>query len=639
MNHTQPTLKKSIAITNATISLICVAYILDALSDTLVGRLGLTWTLLFLLPFHVYLYSGTLGSLTELASGQEMLLRKDLFLSNVKKYLKYYLAIYVVFVVAGYFLVHHFSFGTLDAFMLHMRLPLLTALSAVIVWDKYLRREKDNKGKFNFNFEMITTLLVLLILNVFMALSPRFIDTSQFYLSNFLGFCSRYLFFLSYVYITLVIIKQYPVIERTFVSQKDLFFINPYPYGGDLLTGIAYTLWDWHPPVFVVLKALSPKNYKIREFNNVIWEDRFYKENALVAITCYTSNSPEAYKLAKQFRQKGSKVIMGGPHVLNMPEEALDYCDCVVVGDVEGVWQQIIKDYETGSLKRIYRGELTEEKFGEIYQELLNSPPEITKDYLEPTRGCKFKCHFCAIPGNIGEARIQARPIAAFVSLIEKIRHKYNRDLYFIDSNIYSNPSYAKELFEAIKPLNITWQSAATIDIGKSVEMVKLARESGCSMLLCGYEIPQGSTEKDKDQKFAMTEKYIEYTRNITSEGINVKGTFMFGWDSDSWSSLLDLWKFCFKLRPQITTLSILTPIPGSKLFWQMLNENRIINLNWRNYAFYNLVFKHKNLDNYFFPKIFRFVRYIFFFTTSSTGMKAAVWIAALLLLILKVTS
>lgn len=632
-------LKKSINLTNAGIIFIFLAFFLDALSDTLVGRLGQTWCLLILVPLHVYIYSGTLGCLAELASGEEMLFRTDNFTKNVKRYFPIYFVLYGALIGTAHFLIKSFpDFGSAETFVFYMRLPMLAVLSAIIIWDKYLR-QGQTKGKAQLTFGMVFVLTGLYVLAVLLHHAPSFVDTSKFYLPNLLGFCSQYIFFVSYCFISLIILKQYHELDKSQEGQRELYVINPYPYGGDLITAISYSFLNWHPPIFVILRALTPKNYKIREFNNIAWQERLYKSDILVAITCYTSNSPEAYKIAKEFKKRGSKVVMGGPHVLNMPDEALDYCDSVVIGDVEGVWQEVIKDYENGSLKKTYRGELTEEKFAEVYQELLNSPPEIVKDYLEPTRGCKFKCHFCAVPGNLGESRIQMRPIQAFVNLVDRVRHKFNRDLYFIDSNIYSNPGYAKELFEAIKPLKITWQSASTIDIGKNTEIIKLAKESGCTMLLCGYEIPMNSVEKDKDEKLMMVQKYIEYTRNINRQGIGVKGSFMFGWDSDSWSSLLDLWKFCFKLRPSITALSILTPIPGSKLYWEMLKENRIVNLNWRAYAFYNLVFKHKFLDNYFFPKIFRFVRYLFFFTTSSAGVKTGLFIIVFLVFIFKITS
>ena len=168
--------------------------------------------------------------------------------------------------------------------------------------------------------------------------------------------------------------------------------------------------------------------------------------------------------------------------------------------------------------------------------------------------------------------------------LIKKIKPHY-RDITFIDNNIYSDPAYARELFIALKPLKIKWQSQCTIDIAKNQETLKLARESGCTGLLVGYEISGGSLEKNQGGKFAMAQKYIEYTKIIKKAGIKIKGRFIFGFDSDNLKTLFQLWKFCFSIMPLFTGVSILTPLPGSGVYRDMLAQDRIINLNWRSYA------------------------------------------------------
>jgi radical SAM superfamily enzyme YgiQ (UPF0313 family) len=50
----------------------------------------------------------------------------------------------------------------------------------------------------------------------------------------------------------------------------------------------------------------------------------------LVAISSYTAQILEAYGLADRFRERGVPVVMGGPHVSALPEEAADHCDAVV---------------------------------------------------------------------------------------------------------------------------------------------------------------------------------------------------------------------------------------------------------------------------------------------------------------------
>ncbi|MCK5013423.1 MAG: hypothetical protein KAS66_06360 [Candidatus Omnitrophica bacterium] len=198
----------------------------------------------------------------------------------------------------------------------------------------------------------------------------------------------------------MLVLNFYPEIQEKLTPERELFLINPLPRG--ITNGIAFSFVDLYPPLFVMLKALTPKHYGFREFNQIPWHNLYYRKDKLVAITCLTSSSAEAYKIAKEFRKQGSKVIMVGPYVTYLPDEALEYCDSVVIGEAEGVWREVIRDYEKGALKQKYMGEAKPEDYKAVHQELLNSLPEVIKNFLETTRSCKFNCYFCTIPSICG---------------------------------------------------------------------------------------------------------------------------------------------------------------------------------------------------------------------------------------------
>jgi radical SAM superfamily enzyme YgiQ (UPF0313 family) len=149
-----------------------------------------------------------------------------------------------------------------------------------------------------------------------------------------------------------------------------------------------------------------------------------------------------------------------------------------------------------------------------------------------------------------------------------------------------------------------------------------LARESGCDELLIGYEISGGSLEKDQGGKFAMARKYLEYTKMIKKAGISIKGGFIYGFDSDNLKTLFQLWKFCFSVMPRFTSLSILTPLPGSGVYRDMLAQDRIINLNWRSYtATTKLVVSHPCMNPTLLSLFFPLIQLFFLMTTSSFGL------------------
>ena len=350
-----------------------------------------------------------------------------------------------------------------------------------------------------------------------------------------------------------------------------------------------------------------------------LWHKRYFTSNKLVAITCYTCNSAEAYRIAKGFKECGSKVVMGGPHVSYLADEALEFCDSVVIGEMEGIWKDVIKDYENGELKAKYMGGATQDYHKEVHQELLNSPPNVIKGFLETTRGCKFKCHFCTVP-SLSDGSLRKKPVFEVVELIKKIKHKY-KYVTFIDNNIYNDPGYAKELFKALKPLKIKWGTQCTIDIAKNDETLRLARESGCSALLIGFEISGKSEDKMLGGKLAMAEKYLQYAKKIKQMGIKIKAHYIFGFEHDNFKNLVGMWKFCLKLNPFVSVFSILTPLPGSQFYHDMLKENRIMNLNWRYYGLQSPVCKHKNMNFIHLTLFYRFIFLFFLFSTSKFGI------------------
>jgi len=499
---------------------------------------------------------------------------------------------------------------------------LSAALGALILaqWTihkKYIVPSGLSRRKVHFDLSFLGVLMAAFLSEFVLMKLSGLIHVGNFHGFVPAAFMANGIHVFEFIFCAVYILDQYPEINEKFSGSKEIFLI--YPMGAGIIESLGGFFFPPHPPFIAVLKALTPKTYHFHEFTRSLWHGRYYKSKVLVCISCFTSNCYEAYKIAKEFKKRGATVVMGGPHVTYLPDEALAFCDSVVIGPAEGVWSRLVDDYENGALKARYEGPATEADFARVHEELLNSPAPVIKDFLETMRGCKFRCNFCTIPSLSG-GKVYHQPVNAFVELIKKVKQKYS-EVTFIDNNIYADPGYARELFGALKPLKIRWSSCCTIDIAKNEETLKLAREGGCCGLTFGYEVSGSSGENIQGGKFALARKYAEYTKIIKRAGINVQGLFIFGFDSDNLKTLLQLWKFCFSIMPAITTVSLLTPLPGSAVYRDMMAKERIINLNWRNYTLRRLVVRHPQMDpaavSFFFP----FIQFFFYLTASSSGL------------------
>ena len=594
-------LKKAFHLLNTLPLPIAVIFLLDRsfLLLYLRGIINTPESILFVtllhIPFKVYILSGIYGTLIEIASEEGMTFRLKDVKRNSKEYWSYYLFLSALPVLIYYSLFPFFPQINIPLISAtsHFDILVVYAFTTLVIRKKYIKAFHLTKKKIALKIKDITAIAGLYITAIIFF---YFFQTPAIQYSNLWSipfFFFKYLNLLTFLYLTILLLESYPEIKEKIIPKQELFLINP--LAGGIFNGLAFTFTDIYPPWFVVIKALTPKNYSFREFSYTHWHNRYYKQNKLVAITCLTSSSAEAYKIAKEFRKYGSKVIMGGPHVTYLPDEALQYCDSVVIGEAEGIWKEVIKDYENGTLKQKYRAEAKPEDYKAIHQELLNSPPEVIRNFLETTRGCKFHCYFCTIPSICGGRLIKKDP-EEIVELLRKVKSQY-KEIIFIDNNIYADPTHAKKLFAAIKPLHVKWSAPCSIDIAQNDEALKLARESGCDSLLFGYEILEDSAEKQRGGKLTMAGKYIQFTEKTKKTGIAIEARFIFGFDSDTPKALLKMFQFVFLTRPRLTVINLLTPLPGAQCYYDMLRDNRITNLNWRNYNMRYLVFKHPTIN------------------------------------------
>ena len=91
-----------------------------------------------------------------------------------------------------------------------------------------------------------------------------------------------------------------------------------------------------------LLEGLTPPEHSVEMVEEEIEDINLDAECDLVGISCMTSNAPRAYYLADEFRRRGKKVVMGGVHPTILPDEALGHADSVVIGEAEGVWEQVL---------------------------------------------------------------------------------------------------------------------------------------------------------------------------------------------------------------------------------------------------------------------------------------------------------
>jgi len=313
-------------------------------------------------------------------------------------------------------------------------------------------------------------------------------------------------------------------------------------------------------------------------------------EADLIGMTVITGSATRSYELSRHFRSRGITVLLGGPHITLVPDDAAPHADAIVVGYAEDSWPQLLKDYKSGELKSRYdqSPDLSLANRPLPRRDLLPRGKYLTKNVFEATRGCVHRCDFCVVPAAWGRKPLQ-RPVE---DIVEDIRQTRARKAIFIDLNIIADRSYAMELFAALIPLKISWYGLATTTLVNDSKLLDLASRSGCRGLLMGLESILETNLKSTKKSFNAPAQYLELVKTLHQHQIALQGCFVFGLDHDTPDVFTKTAQFAIDAKIDLPRYAILTPFPGTALYHRLDSEDRILTKNWELYDGQHAVFQ-----------------------------------------------
>ncbi len=376
--------------------------------------------------------------------------------------------------------------------------------------------------------------------------------------------------------------------------MKKILLIQPTPYDskGNLIkkkklyfAGLALPL----------LAALTPKQYKVELCYETIEDIPFDTDADLIGISSMGHAVIRTIDIAKKFKSLGKTVVLGGYMVSLMPEEATKYCDAVVVGDAEEVWAKLLNDFSQGKPEKIYQKKLAKLSTPlPEYELLLNKN---IGDFLpvQAGRGCPNTCSFCSVY-CLYKGHYLKRDIQEVVRDIKKVKELGFNKFLLLDDNIFSDRQYTMKLCSEIKKLKMKWMTQCSISISNDLELLKTIAQSGCMVLSFGLESISKESLISMDKSWADPSKYSKQIEIIRGFGIDVSTEMVVGADGDTLESIEKTADFISSNHIAVPRFYILTPIPGTKYYSNMKNENRIYKQNIYSYNGSEAVHVPKNM-------------------------------------------
>jgi radical SAM superfamily enzyme YgiQ (UPF0313 family) len=224
------------------------------------------------------------------------------------------------------------------------------------------------------------------------------------------------------------------------------------------------------------LAALIPDDeWDIEIQDEIVGPIDFTREYDLALITVTTSVAHRAYEVARLFRERGTKIVLGGLHPSTLPEEAANYADAVVIGEGELTLPRLLDDFKKGTLERFYRMPYMVDQWDRRPPRWDLLPPGyMFREALTATRGCNYRCTFCSIHLALGGGQYgyRKKSPAEVVKLVDTMTGPM---VMFWDDDLLSDPSYTRELCLALKPLKRKWMSQMSATyVANHPEMLKI---------------------------------------------------------------------------------------------------------------------------------------------------------------------
>ena len=347
----------------------------------------------------------------------------------------------------------------------------------------------------------------------------------------------------------------------------------------------------------------------------------------LVGIGAMTRMIAKAYRMADAIRAVGVPVVMGGPHVTEVPDEALGrdggprHADAIALGEADETWPLIIEDAERGELKDIYTpvNEITGKERKPSLQDYpiipwetldldqFNIVPSFLRPFLahmgggfrsfrvipiESGRGCPYGCEFCTVTGFFGDS-IRFRTNKSVVDELLRIKARAKREggknaIFFIDDNFAINVKRTKSLLRDIIAANaqMPWVAQISANLLRDEELVDLIAEAGGHWIFIGMESIDPANLADVNKGFSKPAEYATVLKRLADHNIYAITSFIFGMDNDTPGVATRTLEQINSWPPGLPVFGQLTPFPATPLYARLATAGRLARpKHWMDFA------------------------------------------------------
>ena len=343
-----------------------------------------------------------------------------------------------------------------------------------------------------------------------------------------------------------------------------------------------------------ILKRAGHDVEVYEELNGGVNYKKLIPETDLFCFSIMTSNAPRAYELADRIHAEGhARVLMGGIHVTARPEEALRHADQILTGEGEKTILDVVEGRRT---EKIVQGipleNLDEAPFPDY--SILKTPCVAAN--ILTTRGCPFRGTFCTSSRMFAPYRQRSVDnVLEEIRMYKRLGFKY---MNFEDDNFTADKERAKEICRRIIAEKLQFKETfffGRTDMANDEELLTLLQQAHLTRVLIGIE-SLNQKALDSVNKHQNIEDIRRAGKACRDHGIRLIASIVLGLDEDQREDIRRSVEFAKSIDAYELQPAVLTPFPGTPVYDQFVEENRLLTDDWSWFDMMNVTFQPKNM-------------------------------------------
>ena len=366
-----------------------------------------------------------------------------------------------------------------------------------------------------------------------------------------------------------------------------------------------------YPDIYVYSESISKIN-----MSDVLNAD-------IIFMGFFTYAAVRGYELARYFKENSNAtIVLGGLHPSMNYEEAVNYCDYVLMGEGDETIIPLIEAIKNGrkpdfkGVSWIEDGQIVSTGKPDLPVNIDTIPDRsLIHNYrkmvnhltiwpqVHASRGCPHNCDYCALVKHFGRKVRTRTPenvvedIKYSIDFFHKHKFRILKDLWITDDNFFADRQWAIDVLNAIIDSGIKYRFniQARYEVGFDDEMLDLLKKAGFFELDMGIEFIDDASFSTYHKK-STVEDIEASIKNIQKHGLSVRGLFILGSDNQKKGCGKELADFVIRNHIQGVLIQCMYFVPGTPAYEN--NKDRLLHKDWSKYNG-NTVHRPKNMSPY----------------------------------------